>query len=192
EGLKSYMRIIRAKRPEVVIWDPLYKLHSQDENKSDRMQRVLDKFDYLRSTFHVTQLIVHHHGKPSKDTTARDGFQLMRGSSVFDAFADTYLTLIPHRKDQGFRYQKLIFTLPNAEAPEDLILDRNPETLWYEVVKEAEKESKIGVADVVNGLLYLGGKAKRQDLLKRLMSDFTAGERTAVHAIDDAVALNRI
>jgi hypothetical protein len=192
EGLKSYMRIIRAKRPEVVIWDPLYKLHSQDENKSDRMLRVLDKFDYLRSVFNITQLIVHHHGKPSKDTAARDGFQLMRGSSVFDAFADTYLTLIPHRKDEGLRYQKLIFTLRNAEAPEDLILDRNPETLWYEVVKEADKENKIGVADVVKTLLSLGGKAKRQNLIEKLMSDFSAGERTAIKAINDALGLDRI
>jgi hypothetical protein len=89
DGLKAAMRIIRARRPDVVIWDPLYKLHSQDENKSDRMQRVLDKFDYIRSVFKVTQIIVHHHGKPSKDTSGRDGFQLMRGSSVFDAFADS-------------------------------------------------------------------------------------------------------
>src|SRR5262249_8047921 len=150
DGIKSFMRIIRAKRPEVIIWDPLYKLHSQDENKADRMQRVLDKFDYIRSVFHVTQLIVHHHGKPSKETTARDGFQLMRGSSVFDAFADTYFTLVPHRKDEGFRYQRMIFTLCNAEAPEDLILDRNPETLWYEVIKEAEGEKKILISNVVN------------------------------------------
>src|SRR5262249_5197935 len=192
DGLKNYMRIIRAKQPEVVIWDPLYKLHSQDENKSDRMQRVLDKFDYLRSTFQIAQFIIHHHGKPSKDTAARDGFQLMRGSSVFDAFADTYLTLIPHKKDEGSRYQRLIFTLRNAEAPEDLILDRNPETLWYEVVKEAEKDTKIGVADVVNTLLYLGGKAKRQELIDRLKSDYRAGERTAIKAIEEAYGLDRI
>jgi len=192
DGLKNYMRIIRSKRPEVVIWDPLYKLHTQDENKSDRMQRVLDKFDYLRSTFNIAQFIVHHHGKPSKDTAARDGFQLMRGSSVFDAFADTYLTLIPHKKDEGSRYQRLIFTLRNAEAPEDLILDRNPDTLWYEVVKEADKDTKIGIADVVNTLLYLGGKAKRQELIDKLKSDNRAGERTAIKAIDEALELNRI
>jgi RecA-family ATPase len=127
DGLKAAMRIIRARRPDVVIWDPLYKLHSQDENKSDRMQRVLDKFDYIRSVFKVTQIIVHHHGKPSKDTSGRDGFQLMRGSSVFDAFADSYLTLIPHKKGEGSRYQRLLFTLRNAEAPEDRIIDRNPD-----------------------------------------------------------------
>jgi AAA domain/Domain of unknown function (DUF3854) len=192
DGLKNYMRIIRAKQPEVVIWDPLYKLHSQDENKSDRMQRVLDKFDYLRSTFHIAQLIIHHHGKPSKDTAARDGFQLMRGSSVFDAFADAYLTLIPHKKAEGSRYQRLIFTLRNAEAPEDLILDRNPETLWYEVVKEADKKTKIGIADVVKALWYLGGKAKRQALIERLKSEYRASERTAIKAINEASELNRI
>jgi hypothetical protein len=192
EGLKSFMRIIRAKRPEVVIWDPLYKLHSQDENKSDRMQRVLDKFDYIRSAFKVTQIIVHHHGKPSKDTSSRDGFQLMRGSSVFDAFADTYLTVIPHKKDDGNRYQRLIFTLRNAEAPEDLIIDRNPETLWYEVVKEADKETKIAVSDVINTLMNLGGRAERQAFIAQLMSDFKAGARTADRAIKDAIELKRI
>jgi hypothetical protein len=175
-----------------VIWDPLYKLHSQDENKSDRMQRVLDKFDYLRSVFKVTQIIVHHHGKPSKETSARDGFQLMRGSSVFDAFADSYLTLIPHKKDEGGRYQRLMFTLRNAEAPEDLILDRNPETLWYDVVKEAERDSKITAGDVVNALMHLGGKASRQELIDHLLANFKAGERTAIKAIDEAFDLQRI
>src|SRR5262249_45286573 len=136
--------------------------------------------------------IIHHHGKPSKDTAARDGFQLMRGSSVFDAFADTYLTLIPHKKNEGNRYQRLIFTLRNAESPEDLILDRNPETIWYEVVKEADKDTKISISDVVNSLRYLGGRAKRQDLIEKLKSEHRASERTAINAIDEALELTRI
>ena len=192
-GLKTAMRIIRARRPDVVIWDPLYKLHSGDENKSDRMQRVLDKFDYIRSVFKVAQIIVHHHGKPQKDS-GRDGFQLMRGSSVFDAFADTYLTLLPHKKeDKGRRYQRLSFTLRNDEAPEDLIVDRNPENLWYEVVKEADRPTKISITDVVNTLmLHLGGRAKRQDLIDRVKTDLKVSERTAVKVITDAVELQRI
>ncbi len=191
EGLKAAMRIIRARRPDVVIWDPLYKLHSQDENKSDRMQRLLDKFSYIRSVFKVAQIIVHHHGKPQKDS-GRDGFQLMRGSSVFDAFADTYLTLLPYKKIEGRRYQRLTFTLRNDEAPEDLIVDRDPDNLWYEVVKEADRETKVGLSDVVNTLMHLGGRAKRQDLINRLKDDFNIGDRTAERVISDAVELQRI
>jgi hypothetical protein len=153
---------------------------------------VLDRFDYLRSVFHVTQILVHHHGKPSKDTSGRDGFQLMRGSSVFDAFADTYLTLIPHKKEKGCRYQRLIFTLRNAEAPEDLIVDRNPETLWYEVVKTADQDTKLSVTDVVNTLMNLGGRTMRQELIKRMMDDFQTSDRTVIKAIEDALELRRI
>ncbi len=192
EGMKTAMRIIRAKNPEVVIWDPLYTLHNQDENKAEKMRRVLDQFDYLRSVFKISQVIVHHHGKPSKDAGDRDGFQLMRGSSVFDAFADSYLTLTRWKKTEPAAYQKLVFTLRNAEAPEDLLLYRNPDNLWYEVVAEAEKESKLSIANVVNTILHFGGKAKRLELAEKLKENYGVGQRTIETTLTAAREAGRI
>jgi len=73
-GIKAAMRIIRATRAEVVIWDPLYKLHSQEENRQRDMRRVLEKFEYLRDTFGIAQIIVHHHGKPVRWVHAEKQF----------------------------------------------------------------------------------------------------------------------
>ena len=83
-GIKTAMRIIRASRAEVVIWDPLYKLHSKEENSQRDMRRVLEKFEYFRDTFGIAQIIVHHHGKPIQNS-GREAFQLKRGSSALAA-----------------------------------------------------------------------------------------------------------
>jgi len=191
DGIKTAMRIIRARRPDVVIWDPLYKLHSQDENKVVQMQRIIDKFDYLRSIFGITQIIVHHHGQPMKDS-GRQGFQLMRGSSALGAFGDSYLTLTRYKKNKGSNYQRLSFTLRNAEAPEDLILYRNPETLWYEAVAVANQKSKVSITDVVNALVNLGGRARRKAFIEKLMQVCKASKRTVEGAITEAYELGRI
>jgi len=191
DGIEVAMRIIRARRPDVVIWDPLYKLHSQDENKVTQMQRVLDKFDYLRNIFGITQIVVHHHGQPMKDS-GREGFQLMRGSSTLGAFGDSYLTLTRYKKNERSNYQKLAFTLRNAEEPEGLVLYRNPEHLWYEVVAEADQGSKVSISDVVNTLTHLSSSAKRQELIQRLIEVSGASQRTADTVIGEAVKLGRI
>ena len=185
------MRVIRACEPEVVIWDPLYKLHSQDENKSYAMQRVLDKFDHLRSVFDIAQIIVHHHGKPSKDS-GKGGFQLMRGSSVFDAFADSYLTLTRWKKNRPSNYQKLEFTLRNAEEPEALVLYRNPDTLWYEILAEADDQGKLSVSKLVNALMYLRGKASRQEVSDYLRKTHDVSQRTINETLKEALELHRI
>ncbi len=191
DGIKAAMRIIRACEPEVVIWDPLYKLHSQDENKSYAMQRVLDKFDYLRSVFGIAQIIVHHHGKPSKDS-GKEGFQMMRGSSVFDAFADSYLTLTRWKKNKPSNYQKLEFTLRNAEEPAPLVLYRNPDTLWYEILADSDDQGKLSVANVVNALMHLSGQASRQELSEYLIRTHAVSQRTINETFKEGVELDRI
>ena len=190
-GIKAAMRIIRATRAEVVIWDPLYKLHSQEENKQRDMRRVLEKFEYLRDTFGIAQVIVHHHGKPVQNSD-REAFQLKRGSSALDDFGDSYLTLTRYKKEQGSSYQRLSFTLRNAEQPEDLVLYRNPEALWYEVVAEPNPGRKVTIPNVINALMHLGGTAMRRELIARLTEVHEAGERTVIRVITEAHELGRI
>ena len=191
DGIKAAMRIIRASRAEVVIWDPLYKLHSKEENSQRDMRRVLEKFEYLRDTFGIAQIIVHHHGKPVQNSD-RAAFQLKRGSSALDDFGDSYLTLTRYKKNQGSQYQRLSFTLRNAEQPEDLILYRNPEGLWYEVVADSNPGRKVTVPNVVNALMNLGGNAKRRELIDRLIEVCKAGERTVISTVTEAHELGRI
>ena len=190
-GIKAAMRIIRATRAEVVIWDPLYKLHSLEENKQRDMRRVLEKFEYLRDTFGIAQLIVHHHGKPVQNS-GRETFQLKRGSSALDDFGDSYLTLTRYKKKESSNYQRLSFTLRNAEEPEDLVLYRDPASLWYEVVSPAEKNMKVSLEDVVRALVELGGRAKRKALIEKLRNSYGASERTATDSMAEAHRLRRI
>jgi hypothetical protein len=192
EGLKTAMRLIRAHKPEVVIWDCLYRLHGMNENKASEMQGLLDKFEYLTRVFGIAHVIVHHFGNPVKDSD-REGFQLMRGSSVFGAYGDSYLTVASYkRNEEKSHYQRLTFTFRNAETPEDLVISRNPDTLWYEVVKTVGPDQKLTVANVVFTLKEMGGRACRKELLERLSREYGVKERTIDSVIAEAFTLNRI
>lgn len=192
DGIKSAARMIRQSKASVVFWDCLYRFHSKNENKTDEMGRVIDSFDWFTRTFGVAHVIIHHHGTPTANEQ-RTGFQLMRGSSTFQAMGDTYFTLTRHKVNEpGTRYQKLSFELRNAESPEDQIVSRNPETLWYEVINEDPGSGKITIPNVVFALKELGGCASRQDLLDKLKAEYETSERTAERTISDATRLKRI
>ncbi len=102
------------------------------------------------------------------------------------------MTLTRYRKKEGSSHQRLSFTLRNAEQPEDLILCRNPEALWYETVAEPNPSRKVTVQDVIHALMHLDGSAKRKELIDRLMKVSGAGKRTVISTIKEAHELGRI
>lgn len=195
EGRSKACRLLRYSRPRVVIWDCLYRLHNGNENRAEDMQKVFDAFDYFSKSFECAHVIIHHHGTPQKDSE-REGFQLIRGSSVIGAYGDSYLTITKYKKnEEGNKYQKLSFTLRNAECPEDLVLARNPETLWYEVVNtfdEAKGKTTLSIQNVIFTLKEMGGHTKQQNLTARIIDLYNVSERTAIKSIGEAVKLNRI
>jgi RecA-family ATPase len=190
-GLKTAGQILRLGKPDVVIWDCLYRFHSKNENRAEDMQGVLAAFDSLTAKFGVSQCIIHHHGLPQKDS-GRDNFQLMRGSSVLGAAGDSYLSLTRLKKTEPPNFQRLSSNLRNAADPEDIVLYRNPDTLWYEVSADPEAKEKLTVQNVVFSLKEMGGRAQRQELINKLTVDYDASERTAVNKITESVKLDRI
>lgn len=191
-GIKAAGRMMRLSKASVVFWDCLYRFHSKNENKTDEMSRVIDSFDWFTRNLGVAHVIIHHHGTPTQNEERR-GFQLMRGSSTFQAMGDTYFTLTRHKVNEpGARYQKLSFELRNAESPEDQIVHRNPETLWYDVVNEDPGTGKITIPNVVFALKELGGTASRQELLDKLKNDYETSQRSIDRVVADAIRLRRI
>jgi RecA-family ATPase len=80
---------------EVVLFDPLYKFTSGDENASCDMKPVLAQFDRLAQSTGAAVLYVHH--DPKGDASERDIRDRGAGSNVLGRDYDACITLTAHR-----------------------------------------------------------------------------------------------
>jgi hypothetical protein len=126
DGFRTIAHLIERSRAEVVVFDPLYKLHSKDENKADEMRQIMDLFDRLIETFGIALGCVHHH---AKGTEGKDDGQLARGSTILGDWVDSQLVI---RSTSESRFEKrLSFVLRNDAEPDPMRIVLEPETLWF-------------------------------------------------------------
>jgi hypothetical protein len=145
EGFRTIQHLIERSHAEVLIFDPLYKLHCKDENSAQDMREIVDLFDRLIEEFGIAIGAVHHHGKT---TEGRNDGQLARGSTIFGDWVDSQLVLRGTTED---RYQKrLSFILRNDAEPEPMQIVLDPETLWFHQATEQESnQNRQTEADMV-------------------------------------------
>jgi RecA-family ATPase len=94
EGLNLIREDIVSTKPDVVIFDPLSKYHSLDENSAQDMGRLMRIVDTLIKEYGCAVMFVHHTGLAvfSKENF-REGGHMLRGSSAIFADVDTYIGL---------------------------------------------------------------------------------------------------
>ena len=83
---------VQDRRPELVVFDPLNRLHNADENKPTAMTPVMDALAGLAYDFGCAVLALHHTNKPSQD---RHGsiWDTLRGASSIRSGTDANLIL---------------------------------------------------------------------------------------------------
>jgi hypothetical protein len=174
-GQGEIQKVLETFKPRVLIIDPMYKFHTFDENKSDLMRKFFDVLDLWVDQYGISIIIVHHFGKPQKDS-GRSGAQLLRGSSVIFDYADSYISLSNNRKEDK-RYVKAVFELRNEEDPMPLSLFRNSDSLWYEIVDTGEG-LKVTAAEIIKALEQFREPITSTILLTEVMDKTGASERT--------------
>ncbi len=141
---------LEEKKYDVIIFDPIYKLHNMEENSSKDMKNLTDIFDWIIDQFKVAIILIHHHHKFNfKEGT---GSHQLRGSTVLFDWGDSYLILNPTRRKKEL---KLEWELRNGEDPPSLLLRRN-KNLWYEVVKELDEKKGYDTDDIVEIMEQFG------------------------------------
>ncbi len=86
-------------KPDLVIFDVLSNLHSQEENSQEAMAKIMTVFKELRDRHGCAILIVHHFKKMGGETGFIRPNQRLRGSSVLAATSENsfYLSSQPDK-----------------------------------------------------------------------------------------------
>ncbi len=186
EGLGHFLAAAEAAAAEVLVLDPLYSTHDQDENDTRAMAALCQSLLHLRDAAGAALIVVHHVRKSIGREEIGSAF---RGSSALHAVGDSYLLVTrpaPPVPTLELRFQ---FRYAAPQPPRLLALD--PDTLWFAPAGPAPPPSatprrKVDAADVRQAVEDLGGQARYTELRQHLMRRAACSKRTAQLAITAA------
>jgi hypothetical protein len=124
----DHFRAVCAARADVVILDPLYSTHDQDENDTRAKAALCQTLLRLRDASHAALIVVHHVRKSVGRHEIGSAFP---GSSALHAVGDFYLLLV--RASPQLPTVELRFQFRYAAPQEPRLLSLNTDTLWFEV-----------------------------------------------------------
>jgi hypothetical protein len=185
QGLNHFVSAARAAAAEVLVLDPLYSTHDQDENDTRAMAALCQSLLRLRDASRAALVVVHHVRKSIGRHEIGSAF---RGSSALHAVGDSYLLLTrpaPQLATIELRFQ---FRYAAAQPPRLLQLD--PRTLWFSSTEKppapAATRRKVEKADITQALADVGNKVRYNQLRDQIMIATECSKRTAQLAIAEA------
>jgi hypothetical protein len=185
QGLNHFVAAARAAAAEVVVLDPLYSTHDQDENDTRAMAALCQSLLRLRDASGAALVIIHHVRKTIGRHEIGSAF---RGSSALHAVGDSYVLLTrpsPQLPTVELRFQ---FRYAAAQPPRLLQLDSR--TLWFSSAgspsASAASRRKVEKTDITQALAGMGDQARFNQLRDRIMTTTECSKRTAQLAIAEA------
>jgi AAA domain len=185
QGLNHFVVAARAAAAEVIVLDPLYSTHDQDENDTRAMAALCQTLLRLRDATQAALIVVHH---IRKSITREEIGSAFRGSSALHAVGDTYMLLTrpsPQLSTLELRFQ---FRYSPPQPPRLLKLD--PQSLWFSsagsVPIAPRRRHKVDPTDVTQALGTRGGPLRYGELRKQVMQQTECSRRTAQLAISEA------
>ncbi len=186
QGMNHFLAAAKAAAAEVIILDPLYSTHDQDENDTRSMAALCQSLLRLRDASQAALIVVHH---VRKSITRYEIGSAFRGSSALHAVGDSYLLLTrpsPQMPTVELRFQ---FRYAAAQPPRLLQLD--PQTLWFSAAGQSSAtppavRRKVEKADVTQALTGIGEQVRYTQLRDQIMDLTECSKRTAQLAITEA------
>jgi hypothetical protein len=173
QGLNHFVSAARAAAAEILVLDPLYSTHDQDENDTRAMAALCQSLLRLRDASHAALVEIG---------------SAFRGSSALHAVGDSYLLLTrpaPQLATIELRFQ---FRYAASQPPRLLQLD--PRTLWFSSAEKplaaAATRRKVEKADITQALADVGDKVRYNQLRDQIMNATECSKRTAQLAISEA------
>jgi hypothetical protein len=185
QGLAHFLQAARTAQAEVIVLDPLYSAHDQDENDTRAMAALCQSLLRLRQASRAALIVVHHTRKAVARHEIGTAF---RGSSALHAVGDSYLLLV--RPSAQLPTLELRFQFRYAPAQPPRLLTLDSKTLWFSASglspPPVRNRRKVESADVVNALTAAGLPAGYNQLRQQIMQQATCSKRTAQLAIAQA------
>ena len=185
QGLNHFVAAARAAAAQVVVLDPLYSTHDQDENDTRAMAALCQSLLRLRDASGAALVVIHHVRKTIGRHEIGSAF---RGSSALHAVGDSYVLLTrpsPQLPTVELRFQ---FRYAAAQPPRLLQLDSR--TLWFSPAgspsASAASRRKVEKTDITQALAAMGEQARYNQLRDRIMTTTECSKRTAQLAISQA------
>ena len=127
EGIEKIKKIVEPYHPEIISFDPLYKIADGTENAAEDMKAIMKSFDMLSEEVGAGIVYVHHDAKGfSGDRDVRDRGA---GSNVLGRDYDACIALTPHAANP---YGIVVETLLRNYPPMDPIaVSWNEHGLFY-------------------------------------------------------------
>jgi hypothetical protein len=185
QGLGHFVAAAQAASAEVIVLDPLYSAHDQDENDTRAMAALCQSLLRLRDAAHAALVVVHHVRKSIGRYEIGSAF---RGSSALHAVGDSYLLLT--RPSPQLATVELRFQFRYAAPQPPRLLQLNPHTLWFSpaagAMAPAVQRRKVEKTDVTQAIVNLGEQARYTELRSEIMNLTECSKRTAQLAISEA------
>lgn len=190
KGLNHFLAAAHAAAAEIIVLDPLYSTHDQDENDTRAMAALCQSLLRLRERSGAALIVVHHVRKSIGRYEIGSAF---RGSSALHAVGDSYLLLT--RPSPQFDTVELRFQFRYAAPQPPRLLQLDSSTLWFSAAgvpaapTPAARPRKVEPADVERALTELGASAQYNQLRQQIMTTTDCSKRTAQLAITAACQL---
>ena len=191
QGLNHFLAAARAAAAEVIVLDPLYSTHDQDENDTRAMAALCQTLLRLRDASRAALVIIHHVRKSVGRYEVGSAF---RGSGALNAVGDSYMLVA--RAATAANAVEVRFQFRYAAPRQPRLLTLDPKSLWFSSVGDsptaAKPRRKTDAADVERALAVLGARAGYSDLRRQIMTAAPCSKRTAQLAIAAACDEGRI
>jgi AAA domain len=184
-GLNHFVSAARAASAEIIVLDPLYSTHDQDENDTRAMAALCQSLLRLRDASRAALVVVHHVRKSIGRHEIGSAF---RGSSALHAVGDSYLLLT--RPSLQVPIIELRFQFRYAAAQPPRLLQLDPRTLWFSSAgpppATVAPRRKVDKTDITQVLAEMGDQARYNPLRDQIMTATECSKRTAQLAITEA------
>jgi hypothetical protein len=186
-GLGHFLEAAKAAAAEVIVLDPLYSAHDQDENDTRAMASLCQTLLRLRDASRAALVVIHHVRKSIGRHEIGSAF---RGSSALHAVGDSYVLLT--RPSPQLATLELRFQFRYAAALPPRWLQLNPQTLWFSSDAAASRPAsaaprrKVAQQDITQAFARAGNPTRYTDLRAQIMHLTECSKRTAQAAITEA------
>jgi AAA domain len=184
QGFSHFLSVAQQAQAEVIILDPLYSAHDQDENDTRAMAALCQALLRLRDNSGAALIVIHHVRKSINRGEIGSAF---RGSSALHAVGDTYVLVTrpsPQLPTLELRFQ---FRYAPPQAPR--LLQLHPQTLWFAsagpIPPPPAPGRKVETQDV-RQVLACCGQVRYTQLRQEIMQRTNCSKRTAQLAIAQA------